>query len=376
MSKKSSFTHRLRAFFSRDKLSKDLKKVKELSDKEMHKEDLKKRLFSSSQKKKKSSYQHVRLERLLAKAGVEMSVSSYQRMLFSSALLCCLLGFFFVVFVAVSNDFSLLFVLVFSAVLFTLGLFGVWLLCQLVASFVLDMKIDARRREVEEVLPDFLQLTAANIGAGMPIDRALWYAVRPRFGVLAKEVEVVAKHVLTGEELDEALMQFTKKYDSLLLTRSINLLLEGIAAGSHIADLLHKISVDIQDQRILQEEMAANVMTYVIFIGFAAVLAAPILFGLATQLLVVISSIVSNLGDGGSSAMFSISTNAIRLVDFRVFSFVVLTGSATISALIIGVIQSGSSQRGVRLIPVFVAVSLVLYVVSASLFAGLFGGLF
>lgn len=375
MSKKPSFSQRLKAFFSRDKLSKNLKKVKELSEKEMQKEDLKKRLFATSHKKKKASYQHIRTEKLLAKAGLQMSVSSYKKLLFYSSLILTALLFVFLMVFAVLNEFSLTYVMVSSALLWSIGLLAIWLVVQMVASLVLDIKIDTRRKEVEEVLPDFLQLTAANIGAGMPIDRALWYAVRPRFGVLANEIETVAKHVLTGEELDEALVNFTKQYDSVLLTRSINLLLEGIAAGSQIADLLHKISVDIQDQRILQEEMAANVMTYVIFIGFAAVLAAPILFGLATQLLVVISSIVGNLGDGGSVAMFTISTNAISLTDFRIFSFVVLAGSSTISALIIGVIKSGDSKQGVRLIPVFIGVSLTLYVLSASLFAGLFGGL-
>ena len=42
------------------------------------------------------------------------------------------------------------------------------------------------------VLADFLGLTSSNISAGMPIDRALWFAVRPKFGILAREIEEVA----------------------------------------------------------------------------------------------------------------------------------------------------------------------------------------
>jgi len=41
--------------------------------------------------------------------------------------------------------------------------------------------------------------------------RALWYAVRPRFGVLAREIEIVAKQTMSGEELDKALIRFFKK---------------------------------------------------------------------------------------------------------------------------------------------------------------------
>jgi pilus assembly protein TadC len=63
----------------------------------------------------------------------------------------------------------------------------------LVVFFYFDYKIYQRTKEIEEVLPEFLQLTSANISAGMTIDRALWFAVRPKFGVLAKEIEEVAK---------------------------------------------------------------------------------------------------------------------------------------------------------------------------------------
>lgn len=94
--------------------------------------------------------------------------------------------------------------------------------------FVIDFKIYNRKKELEEVLPDFLQLTSANINAGMPLDQALWYAVRPRFGILAKEIEDVAKSTLVGEDLSDALLHFSKKYDSQMLKRTINLMLEGL----------------------------------------------------------------------------------------------------------------------------------------------------
>ena len=76
-------------------------------------------------------------------------------------------------------------------------------------------------RMIEENLPDYLEFTSANLRAGMPIDRALWFAVRPRFGVLAKEIEDVAKRTLAGEDLHVALVDFAKKYDSQILLRSV-----------------------------------------------------------------------------------------------------------------------------------------------------------
>jgi len=55
----------------------------------------------------------------------------------------------------------------------------------------------------------------------MTIDRALWYAVRPRFGVLANEIEIVAKETMRGQDLKIALQNFADKYDSILLKNKI-----------------------------------------------------------------------------------------------------------------------------------------------------------
>src|SRR4030043_1012258 len=101
-------------------------------------------------------------------------------------------------------------------------LLGFWLTCFIIILALLwgaclvflDMRIFNRTKAVEAVFPDFLQLTSANISAGMPIDRALWYAVRPGFGVLAKEIESVAKNTMAGEDLRRALGNFSKKNNS------------------------------------------------------------------------------------------------------------------------------------------------------------------
>ena len=371
-----SFFVRFLPFLDGDRLSRDLRKVKSLSEAELSKQEIHKKLFDNSfqAQQKKESYTHVRTRELLSKAGLVVDESVFRKWIFYSALVLTGLvaAVVFVYAVVLSTQWHV--VAWFMLAWWTVGFAAVLLACGLAAFVYLDVLITRRRQEVEEVLPDFLQLTAANIGAGMPIDRALWFAVRPRFGVLAVEIETVAKRVLTGEELDVALHRFAQQYDSVVLTRSMNLLLEGVAAGGKIADLLHKISVDIQEQRILQKEMAASVMTYVIFISFAAVGAAPILFGLSTELLGVIQSIAGNIGDS-SSSLFSVSGDVLSLADFRVFSLSVLVGSSVMSALIVGVIRSGSPRDGLRFIAPFVGVSVVLYFLSAAFFHSLFGGI-
>ncbi|RJQ15914.1 hypothetical protein C4573_07220 [Candidatus Woesearchaeota archaeon] len=261
-------------------------------------------------------------------------------------------------------------------------IFGVWIagyaviliLEFLVMYLFLDFKTYQRKKQIEDVLADFLQLTSSNISAGMPIDKALWFAVRPKFGVLAREIEQVAKATLTGEDLAKALKIFIAKYDSAILTRSINLLLEGMEGGGEIADLLNKIALNIQETRIMRKQMAADVLTYVIFITFATVGIAPFLFALSTQLLKIIKDITSNI-DVSASQSFSFTADAVNLSDFKVFAVVMLMISSVFSALIIATIQKGSPREGLKYIPIFWLITILLYMLGNWAIGGMMSGL-
>ena len=262
-----------------------------------------------------------------------------------------------------------LWMLVFSVILFAL-----WVIFYI----AVDLKIFKRKVDIEDVLPDYLQLTASNIKAGMTIDRALWYAVRPRFGVLAKEIEIVAKETMRGEDLKTALRKFADKYDSVLLKRSISLLIEGIEAGGEIGDLLNKIAINVQENKLMRKEMSANVTTYIIFITFSTVLAAPVLFALAGTLIKVISNLGSTLGDVGFAAAtsgfaLSFSGSGINYNDFRIFAIISLIITSFFSAIIISTIKRGNAKFGFRFIPIFIVVTVSLFLIADKVLEKLMG---
>ncbi len=374
--KKPSLRERVRHLFRHDRLKQHLKQVADIAEGEKHREELRKQLFSPTVKKKKVKRVRHSLAELLRKAGLSIDSHVFKKRVFLGSVIVSLVLSIVVLVLASVYQKGAVNVLVFMAGFWSMGFSLILLLASLFVAAWLDLRINARRKQVEEVLPDFLQLAAANIGAGMTIDRALWYAVRPRFGVLAKEIEDVAKQVLTGAELPDAMRGFSEHYESPIVRRSVSLLLEGVAAGGKIADLLHKIATDIQEQRILQKEMAANVTTYVIFISFASVLAAPVLFGLATQLLVVIQTIAAHIGTSASpTGTLSVTPDVVKLSDFRIFCMVVLTATSTLSGMIISVIRKGELTEGLRFLPFFLTISLTLYFLAVAFFGHIFGSL-
>jgi len=339
--------------------------------------------FKTKIKKKEKKRAHIQERRLkfkfyLEKSGLGLTSEILSKKLF---ILCVIINlgisafliYYFSVNSAISWTTILLSIATLWTLIFILLLFTFWIMFYL----IVDLKIFRRKVDIEEVLPDYLQLTASNIKSGMTIDRALWYAVRPKFGVLAKEIEIVAKETMRGEDLKTALQKFADKYDSILLKRTISLLIEGLYSGGEIGNLLNKIAINIQENEITKKETAANLTTYIIFISFATIVAAPVLFALSGVLIQVLASLGSNLADvsGGGSTLsaISFSGSGIKHTDFRIFAIVSLITTSFFSAIIIATIKTGSAKTGLKFIPIFILVSLGIFLIAGAVIGSLVG---
>ncbi|MBN2111624.1 type II secretion system F family protein [Candidatus Woesearchaeota archaeon] len=353
------------------KRKEELEKYRALREK--HRELAKKRKEKIKRRRK-----HM-LRRYLDKAGINVEEEKVTNFVFR---FCIVINVFILIYLVyffafkVKLNFFLTFILVpfLWVLIFVLVVFIVWLMFYI----TLDFRIFKRKLSMEDVLADFLQLTSANIRAGMPIDKALWFSVRPRFGVLANEIEIVAKETMSGKDLDVALTDFTHKYDSPLLKRSVSLLIEGLRAGGEVGDLLNRISSNISESRIMRKEMSSNVTTYVIFITFATVIAAPILFALSKQLLTIIDNLINSIsrpsiGIGGFASAFS--SSSIQPADFTIFAVAMIIITSIFSATIVAIIRKGSLKAGFKYLPTFTIVSIILYYFADWVLTKMLGGI-
>ncbi len=331
-------------------------------------------------KEKEKEHKRNRLKAYLMKAGLEIETYILSKKIFNLAIIINLIISAYLIY-RFSTDlkFGIIYVTTFMIFVWIFVFIGILFLLWLLLYLIIDLKIFRRRVDIEEVLPDYLQLTSANIRAGMPIDQALWYAVRPRFGVLANEIETVAKETMSGVDLNVALRKFSEKYDSPTLRRSINLLIEGLEAGGEVGDLLNNISINIKKMQLLKREMSANVTTYVIFITAATVFVSPFLFALSGQLLEVITKILSTIKLPATQATalpVKFSQTGLTTADFTAFTIVSLIISSFFSALIVATIRKGEVKAGIKYIPIFIIVSVALYFVYSSIFRGVFSSIF
>ncbi len=360
----------------KEKEKKQLEKSAELFKKKRLKE------YKKKKKERKKRYAKKELEANLRRAGLDLSVEEVSSLILKSAIFLIAVFLIFLYYKVLSLGYiKFTFLIIMTLFSLTLGFALVYGLLWLAFHQFLDLRIYSRRKQVEEVLADFLLLTSSNVRAGMTIDKALWYAVRPRFGVLAKEIEVVAKKTLSGEDLEKALKEFSESYDSPLLKRSISLLVEGLNAGGEIGHLLNNIALNIQETNLLRQEMAANVTTYALFINFATLFAAPFLFALAGEILKVVTKLGSSINLDTSDLQntggftFSFSGTTLTYNDFFIFAILVLTLTTIMSNVIVSTIKKGDAKEAIMSLPINIGISLGLFIIGSKLLGNFLGGI-
>ncbi len=243
----------------------------------------------------------------------------------------------------------------------------------------IDVKIYKRTKEIEKVLPDFLNVVGENLKTGMPIDQALWHAVKPEFGILASEIRVTAKKVATGQDVGDALKDFANKYDSPNVKRSFLLLVESLKGGGEIADIIDKSVEDIRQTNVLKESLSVNAISFVIFITIIVIVISPGLFALAYVLLTILKGFAAQIGEAGvSSAMsfFSFKDISVDLDEFKLFSQLAIGTIALFAAMIISTIYKGDIRSGLKYIPLFITAALIVYTIAFKVLLAVFGGLF
>jgi pilus assembly protein TadC len=263
--------------------------------------------------------------------------------------------------------------------------FGVGLFLLIVIQISIILIADARAAEIEKVLPDALQLMSANVRAGMTVDRAIWLAARPEFGVLEEELKRAGTKTIGGKPIKVALLEMAARIKSDLLEKTFRLVIEGIESGGELAHLLEETAGNVRTVQSLRKEIKSSVTTYSIFIFFAAVLGAPALYAISLFFVEIMTKLWSPKVLGGVQATGSTmgggllsKAGAPTISIDQLFWFIILAITLTtfFGSLIIGLIQSGKEKNGIRFIPVLTCGALIVFFVAQFLIKIIFGGFF
>ena len=264
-------------------------------------------------------------------------------------------------------------------------------LCLFMFYLLLILNADARAARIEAVLPDALQLISSNIRAGMTLENAIWSSARPEFGPLQDEIKRVSADSFGGIPLGQSLTVMGGRVRSSVLPRAVKLIAEGIKLGGEMSKLLEEVARDIRSTQMLRKEISTSTLTYAIFIVFAGVMVAPMLFSVSTfyseinqnflaksaqtgpgggQNSAQMQAAEQSSGLGGLVSLGSSSgqstAGGVDAQDVYWFSIAAITITTFFASLILGEIQSGKATAGLKYVPVFVPLALGIFFVALT----------
>lgn len=261
----------------------------------------------------------------------------------------------------VSSILSLLYSV--ASAIFTYLLFGVYwapvavFLCFFVISFFVQYmlayyKAENRRKKVEEVLPDFLQLISANIRAGMTPFAALRSSARKEFGPLEEEIEYATAKSLGTSSFTESLKEISMTINSEVLERVIGLFSSGLKSGGKLSSLLENAAQDISQNQELNAQLVSSTKMYVMFIVFNIAIGSPLMLAISMQFVEMVhgfdaasqsdEQVIEGIGGG-------MSDNAMMSLDFLFkISIMIITITCFIASGFLGVINEGSVRNGLK----------------------------
>jgi len=247
---------------------------------------------------------------------------------------------------------------------------------------ILEYMIEKKKTKMEQVLPDYLQIASANLRSGIALDRALLLAARPEFEPLSSDIKIMSRNVFGGENLEDALKKFAGRYRSYQLTHAVRMMIEALRFGGAMADLIEQISKDMRNQQLIQKEVSGQLFMYSIFIAFAGLIAAPVLYGLTSQMIIVTDTVwkgilASNPGGLPTTGLSFLRPSPPKIGpqvyhDFSIIAIVIITAFA---ALIMSAISSGSVIKGIKYLPVFIIVGLLIFLVMHYAIGSLFASI-
>jgi pilus assembly protein TadC len=295
------------------------------------------------------------LEEILDYAGVEMEA----RVWFGSVLLLSLLAGMVAllsswVILEVTSPLVLLLIalLSFAFILFTLYL-------------VLHFRVEDRRKRIEGVLPDALQIIAANIRAGLTPLAALRTAARPEFGPLEEEIRCVTAKSLGVESFTDALMEMSKRIKSEILERTVALFVVSMRSGGSLAVLLENAADDILEGQEMRRQLIAGTNMYIVFILFAVLVGMPALLSISIEFVDLIGSLQEKSTRTSLTSEVGLGMGTTISADFlfNISIFTIIATSITVSMLI-GVIHDGKELNGLKYTLYLLVASIIVFLVA------------
>jgi tight adherence protein C len=140
------------------------------------------------------------------------------------------------------------------------------LICAYSPIFFLNQAIEQRKIAIQKGLPDFLDMVATTVQAGLSVNAAFAYAVEAAPGPLGDEIKEALSEIRLGRSRADALKAAADRTNQQEFKTAITAITQAEKLGANVAAVLNELAEDTRHHRVMVvEENAAKLPVKMVF---------------------------------------------------------------------------------------------------------------
>ncbi len=124
----------------------------------------------------------------------------------------------------------------------------------------LSRAVKKRKTEIQRTLPDFLDMLASTVAAGLAFNAALTYAQEVAVGPLGEEISATLSEVRLGRSRADALRSMAGRVRQDQFSTFVTAVVQAERLGSNLGLVLRELAEDVRNARMTRAEELANLM--------------------------------------------------------------------------------------------------------------------
>ncbi|MDB5040124.1 MAG: Type secretion system domain protein [Candidatus Eremiobacteraeota bacterium] len=128
-----------------------------------------------------------------------------------------------------------------------------------IPSIMLARAVKARKEEIQRELPDFLDLLATTVQAGLALNAALVQAVDAVHGALKEELTSMLAEIRLGRPRADAFNALAERVNEDSTSTMVTAIVQAERLGANLSEVLQELAKEVRDRRWMHaEERAAQ----------------------------------------------------------------------------------------------------------------------
>ena len=232
-----------------------------------------------------------------------------------------------------------------------------------VLSLVYELR-KRRYREIENTTPDFLDRMASVNEAGLTVVAAIDRISQTDLGGLGDELRRANDDIGWGADVGTALRRMANRTKAPMLTRSVALITNAMAASGDISPVLRIAADETDEARALRQERRQQMLTYLVviyvsffvFLGIIAALSVSFIPAIESASQSTVFSSDSSVTPGVFSGLGEVNTDGYYLLFFHVTLV-----QGLFSGIIAGQLGEGNATDGLKHATLLITVTYVVF---------------